>query len=154
MAQTAPNFGSILDQPASSAERPKPWPVGSYIAMVKGLPRKDKSSKKQTEFIEYTLQPISAIEGTVDEDALEEFGGFGEDKTIRLTFYFTEKSTYRHKEFLYDDLQIEEDPEASHWDLAQQTPGQQCVIHIKHTPSDDGKGFYSEIAGTAPVPQE
>ncbi len=81
--QTSPNFGALLDKPASDVERPKPLPQGSYHCIVKGLPRFDKSSKKFTEFVEFTLQPTSAGED-VDEEDLEAMGGIA-NKTIRAT---------------------------------------------------------------------
>ena len=70
----APNFGALLDKPASEIERPKPLPQGGYICTVKGLPKFDKSSKKQTEFVEFTLQPVEAMED-VDQEALASMGG-------------------------------------------------------------------------------
>jgi hypothetical protein len=147
MNQTS--FSSILDRPATESERPAAFPIGSYICIIKGLPRKDKSTKKGTDYIEYTLQPVQAIEGTVDEEALGEFGNLA-DKELKLTFYITEKSAYRHKEFLEDDLRLDIGDD-THWEAAQKTNGARVVVQIKHTPRDDGKGVYSEIAGTAPV---
>src|SRR5271155_2855426 len=97
------NLSSILEAPATEIKRPPPFPAGQYICVIKGLPRKDKSTKKQTEFVEFKVQPLSAVEGTVDEDALEAFGSLNE-KEMNLTFYMTEKSAYRMKEFLEDDL--------------------------------------------------
>jgi hypothetical protein len=143
------SFSSILDRPASEAERPPAFPAGDYICVIKGLPRKDKSTKKGTDFIEYTLQPVSAVEGTVDEDALKQFGSFV-DKILLLTFYITEKSAFRHKEFLADDLGLDIEDE-SHWEAAQKTQGVQVLVHIKHRATEDGKGVFHEIVGTAPV---
>lgn len=147
----AQSFASILDQPASSSERPPLIPVGSYVCAIKGLPRRDKSSKKGTEFIEYTIQPVSAVDGTVDSDELQALGHLSSITFPKLTFYFTEKSAYRHKEFLRDDLGMEFEDDDSHWSLAQQAPGNQFIAQIKHRPSDDGKSMFADIAGTAPV---
>ena len=57
--QTVPDFGALLDTPASDVERPKPLPQGSYTAVTVGLPRPDKSAKKQTEFLEWTLKILA-----------------------------------------------------------------------------------------------
>lgn len=152
MAQAAvapPNFGSILDKPSTDSVRPPPAPVGQYVAAVKGLPRRDKSTKKGTDYIEYTFQPLQAVEGTVDEDDLKAYGGL-KDKEWKLTFYMTEKSAFRHTEFLDNDLNLEDDG-GSHWERAQGTAGCQCIVTIKHEASDDGKSVYSNIASTAPV---
>lgn len=143
----SPNFGAILDKPTAEVNRPPAFPQGSYIAVVQGLPTFGKSTKKQTEFVEFTLRPLSALDD-VDEETLKEFGPLGES-TMRLTFYLTEKSTYRLKEFMVNDLLMDEQPTLR--PMIDDTPGQQCVIHVKHTASDDGKGVYANIASTAPV---
>ena len=143
----SPNFGAILDKPTAEVNRPPAFPQGSYVAVVQGLPKFDKSSKKQTEYVEFEMKPLQALDD-VDEEALKAFGPLGES-TLRLTFYLTEKSAYRLKEFIINDLQIEEQETLR--PMIDETPGQQCVIHVKHTASDDGKGVYANISSTAPV---
>lgn len=143
----SPNFGAILDKPTAEIQRPPAFPQGSYVAVVQGLPEFGKSSKKQTEQVEFQMKPLQAMED-VDEEALKEFGPFG-DKTLKYTFYLTDKSIYRLKEFLINDLQIEE--QASLRPMIDETPGQQCIIHIKHTGSEDGKSVFANISSTAPI---
>jgi len=142
-----PNFGIILDKPATDVERPKPLPQGSYTCVVKGLPRYDKSSKKQTEFVEFTLKPLSAGED-VDEDDLKAMGGF-ENKTIRATYYLTEESVFRLKDFLIH-CGIDEDGQTLR-QMIDQTPGCQVIAFIKHRASDDGQSIFAELAKTAPA---
>jgi len=142
-----PNFGAILDTPSSEVERPKPLPVGSYVCVVKGLPRFDKSSKKQTEFVEFTLQPLTAGDD-VDQDALEEMGGFA-NRTMRATFYITEDAIWRLKKFLAEDLEIDGEDRTLR-QMIDDAPGKQVLVNIKHRASDDG-GIFAEIASTAPV---
>lgn len=143
---SGPNFGAVLDKPSAEIERPKPMPIGTYIWAIVGMPRMDKSSKKQTEFVEFTAKPLQAMED-VDRDELKEMGGL-EDKTQRLTFYLTEASVYRLKEFLFDDLGLEDDGGPLRGKL-EQTAGCQFAGVIKHTPSDDGKSVYANIASTS-----
>ena len=144
----SPNFGSILNKPMSQTERPKPLPVGSYICVVKGLPRFDKSSKKQTPFVEFTLQPLQAGDD-VDAEALEDMGGIV-NKTIRATYYTTEDAMWRLKKFL-TDCGIDEDDNKSFDQAISETPGCQVVAHLKHQASDDGEAVYAQISGTAAV---
>ena len=146
-AATAPNFGSILDKPTSEIERPPTLPQGSYLCVVHGLPRFDKSTKKQTEFAEFTLRVLQAGED-VEEEALKEFGPLGET-SIKHTFYLTEKSAYRLKEFLINDLLIEDTGTLR--EMIDETPGKQVMISIKHQASDDGKSVYANVASTAPA---
>ena len=148
------SFASILDEPGTEFVRPPAFPAGSYIAMVKGLPRRDKSTKKGTEFVEFTLSFISPVMGEegpidIDADALEAFGEV-QGKEMKLTFYLSEKSAYRLQEFLVDDLRIERN-DRSLWETAQDAPGHQVIVHVRQKPRDDGKGMYSEISSTAPV---
>lgn len=144
------SFEDILNTPASDAEPPPLFPVGQYIAMVDGQPRQDRSSRKGTPFIEYNMKPISAVDGTVDEDALSEFGPLGE-RTLRHTFYFTENSAYRHKDFLVNDLKMDIDG-MTHWEAAQAATGESCIITIKHSMTKDDKPrLFAEIGGTAPI---
>ena len=144
MAATAPNFGALLDKPASDVERPKPLPQGSYHCIVKGLPRFDKSSKKQTEFVEFTLQPTEAGED-VDADDLAAMGGIA-NKTIRATYYITEDSLWRLKDFLAH-CGIEES--GSLRNMIEETPNCQVIAFIKHRASEDGKSVFAELAKTA-----
>jgi len=150
-------FSSILNAPATESVRPPALPAGHYISMIKGLPRQDKSTKKGTEFIEYTvlfLQPYVDAEGNsdVDPQALEEFGQV-KGKEMRLTFYMTEKAAYMHTEFLTDTLGLDISG-MSHWQAAQQASGAQFIAQVRQKPRDDGKGVFSEIGNTAALSQE
>jgi hypothetical protein len=150
-------FTSLLDTPMSQISRPKPAPHGSYLGMTKGLPRYDKSTKKGTPFSEYTIQLLEALDD-VDEDALKEWLTKPDgtvvplkDKTMRLTFYHTPDSLWRLEKFLKDlGLEAEDDDE-SIGDVEQKTPGRQCVIHVKHSPSDDGETMFANIDKTGPA---
>lgn len=149
----APNFGALLDRPSSEIERPKPLPVGTYVCVVQGLPRQDKSSKKGTEFVEFTLKPIEASED-VDTDDLTAMGGL-ENRTLRCTYYITEDALWRLKKFLHDDLQIEEEDEdgenKSLRQMVSEAPNRQVLAHVKHQASDDGTTTYAQVDMTAPV---
>lgn len=140
-------FESILDMPASDIERPKPLPVGTYVAMVEGMPRIDKSTKKQTEYVEFTMKILGAQED-VDPDALEEYGGIGE-ATVKNTYYITDKSTYRLKEF-YIALGLDIEGKTSR-ELLEECPGKECLITIKHQPAQSGDMVFANITDVAPV---
>lgn len=151
-----PDFSAILDRTSAEVERPKPLPIGPYAWAVKGLPRMDKSAKKGTPFVEFTCQPLQAMEG-VDEDDLEaaltKKDGSKKllgDMTQRLTFYLTEDALWRLKKFLVQDLQIEEG-DRTLAALIDEAPGCQFIGTVKHTPTDDGEGVYANIGSTAPT---
>lgn len=149
---SAPNFASVLDRPASSVERPPAYPVGQYVAVIKGLPRRDKSSKKQTEYVEFTYKYLSAYNDTVDEEAISALGGIPAFSEGKLTFYMTEKSGYRLREFLENDLGLEQEgDEDTLWEMAQRANGNQFIVTLIHEPAEDGKGIYAKAKDTAPV---
>jgi hypothetical protein len=150
-------FTSLLDTPMSQISRPKPAPHGSYLGMVKGLPRYDKSTKKGTPFSEYTIQLLEA-QDDVDEDALKEWLTKGDgavvplrEKSMRLTFYHTPDALWRLEKFL-KDLGLEaEDEDQSIGDVEQMSPGRQVLVHVKHSPSDDGETMFANIDKTGPA---
>lgn len=148
---TTPNFGSILDREApTEVEYPTPYPVGTYLFVVKGLPREDKSAKKATPFVEFILGFLQPGED-VDTEALAEClkGSSLNEKTMKLTFYLTENSYWRLDKFLIEDLGIEGG--VSRRQMISATMNQQVLGHIKHRPSEDGMMMFAEIDSTAPV---
>lgn len=143
-----PNFGALLNTPAGEIERPKPLPQGSYVVMVQGLPRFDKSAKKQTEFVEFTLKLLSAAED-VDADELKDLGGLAE-KTIKDTYYLTEASLWRLKDFLAN-CDLDTEGEETLQELIEETPGKQVGIFIKHEASQDGQSVFARVGKTFKV---
>lgn len=151
-----PNFGSVLDKPAGEVERPRPMPVGQYVWIVQGQPKFDKSSKKQTEYVEFTLKCVEALD-TVDADELEDWLTSKDgtkrklgDATQRLTFYLTEGALWRLKDFLaHCGLDVEGD--ASLRQLIPETTGCQVIGTIAHESSDDGTAVFGRVRSTAPV---
>ena len=145
MAKQPASFSDILDRPATDFERPKPLPQGTYVMMVKGLPRFDKSSKKQTPFVEFTCDVIAAGED-VDTDALAEMGGIA-GKQMRATFYTTEEATYRLREFL-THLGLDEGEYGSLRQMIEDAPGKQFLGTIIHEASQDGQNIFARLGTT------
>lgn len=145
--QAQTTFTSLLSKPASEIERPKPLPQGSYTAVVAGMPRFDKSRKKQTDFAEFTLNLLAAGED-VDADELKEAGGI-EGKSIKATYYITENSLFMLKEFL-QSCGIEEEGKSLQ-QMIDETPNCQVGINIRHEASDDGQSIFARVGKTFPV---
>ncbi len=139
----APNFGSILDRAPSEIEKPKPLPQGSYITQIVGQPRFDKSSKKRTEFVEFTHKLLQA-QDDVDEDELKALGGV-KDKVMKNTFYLTESAAWRLKEFL-GHCGIEEGDSLR--EMIEETPGKQVGIFVNHEASQDGTSVFARVGKT------
>lgn len=148
-------FSSILDTPSSEVERPRPMPVGEYVCVVQGQPRFDKSAKKQTEFVEFTLKFIEA-QDTVDSDALGEWltkkDGSKDrlaDRTTKTTYYLTENSLWRLNDFL-DHCEAGDEDMSLRQRIAE-TPGKQIIVTVKHEASQDGSAVFARVGATAPV---
>jgi hypothetical protein len=148
---TDASFSSILDKPSNSIERPKPLPTGTYLAMVKGQPRYDKSKQKGTRFAEFTLQLLQHGED-VDGAAIKEYLGARQLNAIEIkdTYYLTDEAAYRLKEFV-DHCGVENAEGATLGQRVSQTPGCQLLISIAHKPSDDGTRIYANVRQTAAV---
>lgn len=140
-----PNFASILDEAPTEIDRPKPIPTGTYLCRVQGTPTYDKSSKKGTPFVQFTLKPISAEED-VDEDDLQEMGGL-DNKTLRLTFYLTEDAVYRLDEF-HEHCGLDLTESASRRSRNDEVVNAEVRALVKHRPSEDGQTVYAEISRT------
>lgn len=154
-----PDFAGILNRQSGEVERPKPLPIGQYVWKLKGMPEFDKSNVKGTPYAEFTCIPIQALD-TVDPDALEEAltrkSGKKQlsDMVQKLTFYLTDDSLFRLKEFAINDLQVATEEEVADKSLAaliEMMPNGTFIGTIKHVPSKDGKGVYANIGDTAPV---
>ena len=139
----AQSFASILDRAPSEIEKPKPLPQGSYITQIVGQPRFDKSSKKQTEFVEFTHKLLQA-QDDVDEDELNAIGGV-KDKMMKNTFYLTESAAWRLKEFL-EHCGIEEGDSLR--EMIEETPGKQVGIFVGHEASQDGTSVFARVGKT------
>jgi|SRR5215831_6855631 len=145
--QESLSFSSILDQQVEDAERPKPIPTGSYICLVAGLPRYDKSTQQQTEYAEFTLQPLEPYKD-VDTEELEKMGGL-ENRTLRYTLWLTEDSKYRLRKFIEDcGITIKG---KSFAEAIEELPGQQVIANVVHGAAKDGSAFYANVKSTAKV---
>lgn len=150
----SPNYASLLDKPASLDDRPKTQPQGSYLCIIKGLPRYDKSSKKQTDFVEFTAQVLQAGPD-VDEDDLAAWLTKADgstvaisDKTIKLTYYITEGSIFMLNDFL-DHCGT--DDSKSRRERIDDTPNAEVVVYIRHEARQDGTGVQARVGKTAPA---
>lgn len=156
-AATNPNFGSILDKAPSEVERPKPLPVGTYFTTLVGLPRFDKSTKKQTEYVEFMHKIISA-EADVDEDDLATYLTSPDgtkkklsDVTMKNTYYLTENAAWRVKDFLRNcGFDVDTDDRTMR-EMVEDTAGKQVGVYVTHTPSQDGQSVFANIDKTVAV---
>jgi len=139
-----PSFASILDTPSQEINFPK-LPVGSYTGLVKGMPKFDKSARKQTPYVEFTIQILEA-QGDVDPDELTDFGPLAELEMPMTFYYETEGGAKRLLAFLDN---CDTDEEATPRQRIDETPGKTVIVEVKHEISADGQFTRARIDGTA-----
>lgn len=144
------NISDILNRPAEDVEAPKPLPPGSYNCIVKGLPEQGESSKKKTPYLRFSFQIISARDD-VEEDAIAEYetGKDGEKtpivgKIMTSDYYLTNDALFMLTDML-EALGIDFSGGKSVSAAIDESPNTECVIFVKHEPSQDGKRFYARI---------
>lgn len=143
------SFSSILDKTVDSVDKPKPIPVGTYLGLVDGIPRFDKSTVRKTDFVEFNVKLLQAKED-VDQSALADVlgGKVLQDKSMRRTFYLTEDAVWRLDDFLFNHL--DGIPlGTSRKQAISMAPGKQVLLSVRHNPSQDGTTVYAEISSTA-----
>jgi len=148
-----PDFTSVLDMIPDDIEEPKPLPPGDYVTTIKSYVR-DKSSQRETPYVEYLTSPAEALEN-VDEDWLQEYltkkdGSMKKlsDANIRIRFYDTPDAAFMLRNFLLNDVQLENDGR-SIGQLVEAAVNAQVIVSIKHR-SQDGRTFIN-VVGTAPI---
>lgn len=170
-------FSSILDRSPKDVERPKTMPIGSYIWIIKGMYKQDKSTKKGTEYVEFTIVPQGPVQNDsgenldVDPEQLDEAlsrrdgtKSAIQSKSQRFTFYLTENAIFRLEDFLrHCGFEIPTEQEKKNLSEAEldelptfkqmlaETPNRSFGGYVSHKPSDDGTQMYANVTKTFPL---
>lgn len=152
---TQTSFEDILNMPFEDIERPKPLPQGQYVCIVKDF-RRDKSTQKGTEFVEYLLGIQEAYEDTVDQEELDEYlnGAPLTATEVRYTIWLTPKSAYRFADFVRH-CKVKVEKGASTEQVVPTVVNSEVIATIKHQssrdPITDEVRTYVNVVGTAPL---
>lgn len=140
------NFAALLSKPVESAEKPPLLPMGTYLGMIQGH-RFDESRDKKTPFVEFEVKLLAA-EADVDQAALAEIKDLSK-RTQRVTFYLTDDSLFRLREFLENHVKLN-CKGRGFGEVIPETTNQQIKVHIKHVPSKTNVGeVYANVDQTA-----
>jgi hypothetical protein len=138
------NFAEILSRRPEDQERPKPFPAGTYTALVLRH-ETGETSKKQTPYVRFYFQAVEAHDD-VDQEALAEIDM--QKKTLRDDFYLTDDALYRLSEFL-ETLGIEMSGR-TFAECLPETINQAITITVSHSINQqDPSIIYSNITGYA-----
>jgi hypothetical protein len=148
---SAPNFASILDDSPTEVSRPKPLPAGTFVTRVIGAPRYDKSSKKQTPFVEFQLKLIAAEEDVDEDDLAEALGDKSiQERVIPYQLYLTEDAVYRLDEF-HEHCGIDLEDEQSRRQRNEEVVNSEVRVVIAHEASQDGQQVFARVRRTLPA---
>lgn len=147
------DFNSVLAKASDQIEKPKAKPVGTYLAIVQGLPLqrevKPRDGGEDMGVIQFKLKLISPM-SDVDMDQLSdhppipEWGPMNQD-----IFIHTEAGIYGLKKFLVNTLGVEPG-EGKHvktiGQMLAEAPGRQLLVKTKHVPYQDRQTGETDIA--------
>lgn len=142
----AVDFSKILGKQAEAIEKPKPMPVGTYVAVNQKLPEFQGIGKNETPGANFTLVILAPTED-VDLDQLKEYGDI-KGKSVRYTQWLSELSEHRSKEELKNAFDIDETGKTL-GQMYNETINKQVLVTISHEPSQDGTEIYSRATAIA-----
>lgn len=124
------NFANILQNATlGEIEKPKPLPVGSYVALIKQVEYGETTGEKKTPFARVNMEIVSPL-SDVNEADLEEFGSVT-GKKFKTDFYLTEDALFRLQDFVLEHVGL--DMRGMNLDQAlPQIVNNQVGIKIKH----------------------
>jgi len=140
------NFEDILNIKPEDVKDPVTLPAGSYNVTVSDYDTTISSLKKTPGIVmDFTVDDVDEV----DENDLEEFGEVV-GRSIKRTFWMSEKAQFMLKNFLKDDLGLD-NPGASFAELLEEAKGRQCIAIIHHDISDDGSRVFARCDKTLPL---
>ena len=138
----AVDFSKILSKQASAIEKPKPLPIGTYLCNNPQLPRFLGIGKQESPAAQFSFVVLVPQED-VSAEELAEFGDW-KGKIIKHNMFLTENSEFRTKEELHNVFGVEEEGKTL-GQMFGETVNKQCLVTIRHRPSEDGQTMYSEV---------
>lgn len=103
---SGPDFTEILQGATlGEIEKPKPLPVGSYVAKIIGSSYDKAKNENKTPFVRFNLEVVNAL-SDVDEGDLEAFGEIAGKKT-KVDLYLTDAALHMLQDFLLVHVGLE-----------------------------------------------
>lgn len=128
------NVDNFMDANASNFEAPKPLPKGRYLLTVRNYESGRTASEKQTPYVEVALSVSALVDGDASQDDINDASD------IKHTFWMTDKSAYRTKEWLADIVGLDVEDRAFR-ELFEEAIGAQVVAEIDHELRGRNKDF-------------
>lgn len=146
-----PNFEDILDKNIDDIEKPKPRPAGTYLAVVQGIPARNKIGQEEHDVIDFRLRLMSAT-SDVDSEALADLPPLEEWAAVRDRHWVnSEGAIFHFGEFLKNVLDFSGVPVKQ---ALASSPGKQYYVKMAVRPYVNREGqpdFNFEVESRAHV---
>lgn len=149
------NLSDILSQGADvddqgNVKQPKPIPAGIYLSQVMGVPRFDKSKKKQTPFVEFTHKLLEPQDDSIDPEDLADALGERKltDVTLKATYYYEEMYNRARLDQALKDMGHDLAAGESRQQMIEGSAGKTVAVQVVHEPSEDGTRLFARIGAT------
>ncbi|MGW8177686.1 MAG: hypothetical protein ACWGQW_02660 [bacterium] len=147
MSEAPQDFSDLLNTSAEDAVRPPARPGGTYRATFKSS-ADTISSKKRTKGLEFTfsdLEPLSDVDQAAWDNYVSSPAVKPEEDTMTDTFWITQKSLYRIREFC-EACGV--DPKGKTLiQMVADALGERVLLTVQQTVGE--KGTFSNITGYA-----
>lgn len=149
------DFNKMLETKAGDVERPVLAPIGTYIMLIKALPKMDLIADGAYQKVSFRLQGVEPTEDV--QEAFEAWPGKIENVGLNLDFLFDmndedsfAKTQYAMAKFLTEHLGL--DPSLSLGEQLSESLHCQCMVSLTHRQDKrDAEGMFLNVAKTAPV---
>lgn len=138
------SFKDILKKPIADIKAPPPMPIGTYDFRIKSHEFVE-SGKKKTPGVQFNVVPTRAHDD-VSQDELKTMEKPLSEIEKKLTFWISEDSAFRLREFLENDLGLS-GPSLDV--LIPQAVNTLFAGYVNQRPSEDNTKMFSEITKTA-----
>lgn len=138
------DFSELLNVEANKVERPPAKPVGTYVLRVTKTPEQIESREKKTPGLQFTFAYVEAL-ADVDPELLENVDL--SKGTIRDTFWITEDSLYRLKEF-YEKAGADIESKTFK-ELVPESANMEVLAHVVQVPGRDS--MFNQIDSYASI---
>lgn len=128
-----PDFNSILNKKTEDVVKPKPRPIGTYLAVLQGIPTQREAGDEKMEVMRHKVKLIAAKDD-VNQDQLAEHPPCTEWAPFNYDWFVnSDGGQHAWKEWMVNVLGIESESKTL-GQMAAETPGRQLLVKLKHRP--------------------
>lgn len=141
----AQDFKKLLSVPATSIEKPKPLPIGTYDGVIHSHSL-GESRENKTPYVRLAIRPLVAGPD-VDVEALAAAGGSERFPKVNCTFDFwlTEDSLYRLTEFFTNVLGVDIEGKTLDELIGTELNNKPVKFELQHRFGQDGETTYMNV---------